>query len=285
MSTVERFPVWINGRVFAAGEGFVSSDDLGFTLGLGIYDGLLYEGSCALFVEKHLERLAAGAAELGITWPLPWDPAAGVRELCAVLGGHDALLRTVLTRGVAGTGPTLVIGARALRPVPPEGVRLVLASERRVPGRLETLKSTGRLRNVFALEAAQAIGAWEALFLNDEGDVSEGTLSNVFAVIDGQLVTPPTHRGCLPGIMRGLILDQCAASGRDVDLRRLEREELARASEVFLTNTSGRVIGVRSIDDVCADLPAFAGPVVTELRERIHALEEAYRVTSSARDA
>jgi len=285
MSTAERFPVWVNGAIFPAGQGFVSTDDQGFTLGLGIYDGLLYENGCAYFVEPHLERLASGAQEAGIAWPLPWDPAAAIRELCDVLGDRVALLRTVLTRGVPGLGPTLVIGARAVRAVPPEGARLVIADERRFPGLMQRLKSTGRMRNVLAMEAAQAAGAWEALFLNDDGDVSEGTLSNVFAVIDGAVVTPPTERGCLAGIMRGLVLEQCSEAGHAVQLRRLEQAELARANEVFLTNTTGRVIGVREIEAVCTGLPAFAGPVVTELRERIRGLEKAYRADHIARDA
>ena len=175
--------------------------------------------------------------------------------------------------GVPGAGSTLVVGARALaRPADP-GVAVTLergAKDAHDP--LESIKTTSRVRNVLLRERAQRAGAFEALLCTREGDVCEGTLSNVWAVVDGRLRTPSTERGCLPGVMRGLILESLEARAG-----RLEVEELARASEIFLSNTTGRAIPVLEVQGLVRGLPGSAGPVLQHVRAGIRAAELRWR--------
>jgi branched-chain amino acid aminotransferase len=142
---------------------------------------------------------------------------------------------------------------------------------------LESVKTTNRLRNVLLRERAQRAGAFEALMCTREGDVCEGTLSNVWAVVDGRLCTPSTERGCLAGVMRGLILESLGSGENAPRVARLEVEELARASEIFLSNTTGRAIPVLEVQGLVRGLPGSAGPVLRRVREAIRAREASWK--------
>jgi branched-chain amino acid aminotransferase len=272
MSAVERYPSWIDGRLHGPGEGRVAIEDQGFLLGLSVFETVLFEGGTAWLLDRHLARLQEGARAVGIE--PRFDPERAVRELCAALGARNCALRLTLTRGVAGAGSTLVVGARPIaRPADP-GVAVTLerdAKDARDP--LESLKTTSRLRNVLLREKAQRAGAFEALLCTREGDVCEGTLSNVWALVDGVWKTPSTERGCLAGVMRGLILEALARSGVAHQVGRLEPAELARASEVFLSNTTGRALPVLEVLGLRAGLPGSAGPLFARVRAEIRAAE------------
>ena len=118
------------------------------------------------------------------------------------------------------------------------------------------LKTTSYAENVIALEWAHERGASEALLLNTAGYVCEGTGSNVFAVIDGQVATPPLTSGCLAGVTRELVLEWCG--GVEVDVT---PEDLGRASEVFVTSSTRDVHPVDRLDAVTYVAP---GPVTQE---------------------
>ena len=280
------YPAFVDGTIQPPGAGAISTDDQGFLSGLAVYETLLHEDRCLYFEEQHLARLADGARVLSIAWPPPWDLHAALARYAAELGARDCAVRITLTRGVPGRGPSLVIGARDLVRPPDPGVVVVLERDaKRAGDALESVKSTNRLRNVLAREAAVRAGAFEALLMNDEGDVSEGTFSNVFAAVGGAIVTPPVERGCLAGIVRGEILDELARARIAHREERLEVDALAAASEVFLSNTTGRVIPVVEVAGVRSGLPGSAGPLVRDLRERIRAREERYRSSRARRGA
>ena len=201
----------------------------------------------------------------------------GVHELCEALGPRDCALRITLTRGVAGAGSTLVVGARALQRPGDPGVQVTLerdAKEAHDP--LEMVKSTNRLRNVLLRERAQRAGAFEALLCTRAGDVCEGTLSNVWALVDGVLCTPSTERGCLAGVMRGLILEALALDELPLRVGRLEVQELGRASEIFLSNTTGRALPVVEVLGLVSGLPGSAGAVLQRVRAGIRARESVW---------
>ena len=289
MGNVPPWPVFVDGRVHRDGRASISPEDLGFLLGLSVFDTLLHEDGCIYFVDEHVARLRHGAQELAIPWPPPWDPAEALRATAAALGGRDAALRITLSRGVPGRGPTMVVTTRALAIPADPGVRLWLASYRKLGGdHLESLKSTNRLRNVLAREEAEEHGAWEALLANHDGDLSEGTTSNVFLVSGQRLSTPPLERGCLSGIVREKILESLGArplvldDGRriELDVRRLEIEALAAADEVFLTNTTCRVVPIVEVAGAGTSpraLPGAAGPVTRAVRARVREIERAHR--------
>jgi D-alanine transaminase len=137
------------------------------------------------------------------------------------------------------------------------------------PGPLGRHKTTSRLAYHLAREEARAARADEALLVTERGRVLEGAASNVFAVIDGGLVTPPLSSGILPGITRRWTL----AAGRELGIpaaeRELARDELERAAEVILTNS---VQGVAPLARLGLEGRALAaGPIGVGLEERYRA--------------
>jgi branched-chain amino acid aminotransferase len=121
-------------------------------------------------------------------------------------------------------------------------------------GALAGLKTTSYGENVLALSRAHEQGAGEALFANTRGRLCEGTGTNVFVVLDGELHTPPLESGCLAGITRALVAEWSGARETDLPLDALERAE-----EIFLTSSLRDVQAVHRVDD--RQLPGAPGPV------------------------
>jgi branched-chain amino acid aminotransferase len=165
-------------------------------------------------------------------------------------------VRVTLTRGVGGhpfdlrlTGDTtLAIQVRPLEPMGdalPAGVSVVTAIVRRnETSSLSRIKSLNCLDNILARAAAQGAGYDDALFLNTQGRVAEATSSNVFAMVGGELVTPPPSEGLLPGIARAVVMELIPVVERP-----LTRDDLADADEVFITNSVTEVVPVTTFDD------------------------------------
>jgi len=195
----------------------------------------------------------------------------------AVLDGTSwpmARLRVTFTAGPAPLGsgrghgePTLIVVADELPASAPDVAVVTVPWPRNERGALAGLKTTSYAENVVALAEAKRRGGTEAIFANLAGHLCEGTGSNVFYVVDGELRTPSLASGCLAGVTRALILEWYG--GREVD----EPIEVVRgASEVFLASTTRDVQPVSLWDDVELPVP---GPVTK-------AAQEAWREHESA---
>jgi branched-chain amino acid aminotransferase len=95
---------------------------------------------------------------------------------------------------------------------------------------------------------ARAGGADEAILLNNQGGVACGSRSNIFAVIKGKVITPPIEEGALPGITRAMVLHLCRELSIQTAEARLGHGDLAKAEEVFLTNSLLEIVPVRRAD-------------------------------------
>lgn len=274
----ELYPAWVNGKMIAAGEPGICVDDSGFQLGLAVFDTLLQERGCRYFEEEHIDRLKRGSASLGLPWPPPWSPAEALDEYSDAIDGVDCIVRLTYSRGVPGRGPALVVSGRALSEIPAEGVLVTIEPGAKLAGHwLEAVKATSRLRNVLARDAAVKEGAFEALLCTEEGDITEGTISNVFFALDGQLVTPTLDRGVLAGITRDRLMQASLADGQPCSERRVEVADLERADEIFLTNSTSRLIPVRGVVGRRKTYPGPAGPIYRAMSERFSRIEERYR--------
>ncbi|WP_405739919.1 aminodeoxychorismate lyase [Streptomyces sp. NBC_01525] len=253
--------IWLNGELREAGTARVSVFDHGLTVGDGVFETVKAEGGRAFALTRHLERLAHSARGLG----LPEPDLDEVRRGCtAVLDAHPmplGRLRITYTGGESPLGSdrgdapaTLVIalGEATRRPDTTAAVTVPWARNER--GALTGLKTTSYGENVVALARARERGASEALFGNTVGALCEGTGSNVFVVLDGELHTPPPASGCLAGITRALTVAWAGAKETDLPLDVLESAE-----EIFLTSTLRDVQAVTRIDD--RELGDVPGPV------------------------
>ena len=255
---------WLNGRLLDdPAAPAVTVQDHGFTVGDGVFEAVKVVRGRPFALTRHLQRLARSAAGLGLP---PLDEEAVRRGVAAVLEGQDlplGRLRITYTGGVAPLGsgrgdnpPTLAVVADLLQPRDGPTDAVTVPWPRNERGALAGLKTTSYAENVIALAYAHERGAGEALFANTAGHLCEGTGSNVFYVVDGELRTPSLASGCLAGISRALLLEWHGA--REVDE---PVEVLDRASEVFLVSTTRDVQAVRRCDG--RDLPA-PGPVAAE---------------------
>jgi branched-chain amino acid aminotransferase len=256
--------LWVDGGLRDADTARVSVLDHGLTVGDGVFETLKAEDGRLFALEPHLDRLTRSARGLG----LPDPDLDEVRRACdAVLEANPmplGRLRITYTGGVSplgsdrgDAGPTLVVAVGETTRRPDTTAVITVPWTRNERGALTGLKTTSYAENVVALAAAHRQGASEALFANTVGQLCEGTGSNVFVVVDGQLLTPPVASGCLAGITRALTVEWTGAREADLPL-----EVLETAEEIFLTSTLRDVQAVHRVDG--RDLPGAPGPVTAK---------------------
>jgi branched-subunit amino acid aminotransferase/4-amino-4-deoxychorismate lyase len=266
--------VWIDGRLTRGADALVSVFDRGVREGGGIFETFRVHAGRPFLWERHLERMVLAAAELGFPVPpAPDELLAGLRQVLEASGLEDAVGRITLTRGIPGGRPTRAgcwveaepVTARLWRGTVSGAAAVVLSKRPFTPGPLGGYKTTSRLAYQLALEEARAEGADETILLSPRGEVLEGSASNVFLHIDGQIATPSHHAGILPGITRGFVLQACYELGYRLRTSAIWRDELSIADEVFLTNAVQGVVSVGTIDG----RPARTRGIAEQVRETL----------------
>jgi branched-chain amino acid aminotransferase len=251
---------WLNGVERSADEPQLSPLDRGFTLADGLFETMRAAGGVIFRLDAHLDRLCTGARLLGI--PLPpnlRDHVASAARTAAAGGYEHASVRLTVTRGPAPPGlappphpaPTIALAVSSLTPVAPRPIVATMATARRNEFAATCgVKTLAYTESVLALAQAKTVGADDAIFLDTAGHVSEATASNLFALIDDTLVTPPLTCGVLPGITRAAVLELAHALGINSMEREIVEPELAAASEIFLTSSIREIAPLSRIGTV-----------------------------------
>jgi branched-chain amino acid aminotransferase len=266
---------WVNGRLLDDPDApAVSAHDHGMTVGDGVFEVVKVVDGRLFAVDLHLERLIRSARGLGLPDPDLDDVRRGI---AAVLDGPPlsfARLRITWTGGPAplatqrGSGPaTLTVVAAPVDRWPEAATVSTVPWPRNERGALAGIKTTSYGENVRALAYARERGSSEAVFANLQGHLCEGTGTNVFYVVDGELRTPTLASGCLAGVTRRLVLDWYGATEVDQPVEVVAQQ----AIEVFLTSTTRDIQAVSRWDDRELDT---LGPVTTAARQAWHAHEE-----------
>ncbi|MCK0196836.1 aminotransferase class IV [Ancylobacter sp. 6x-1] len=232
----------------------VSTQDRGFTLGDGVFDTALALGGVVMARARHVERLHNSAQAIGISIERNKIEVA----LDEAMTPAPQILRTTITRGIAGRGlwpngdvvPTLVVGSAPWSPsLIGQPARLAIATGRRNSlSNITNLKTLNYLDHILAAREAAKAGVEDALMLNIGGRVACSTIANVFALKQSRLATPPLIEGCLPGVMRGILLETAPMLGFEPVETALTVEELMAADAVFLTNSVRFLRPVTAID-------------------------------------
>lgn len=271
---------WLNGCIMPTAEARIPVQDHGLLYGDGVFEGIRFYRRRPFRLAAHLDRLWLSARAIELVIP---EPAASLAEamdeLIAAQDAEDGYLRLVVTRGVGPLGldpsrcgrPNIVIIADRLALVPPEvadrGLSIVIASTRRLgPDGLDPrIKSLNYLNHILARQEATRAGADEAILLNSQGRVTEGSADNIFIVKAGRLLTPPVMDGALDGITRAAILDLARSLGLPAAEVSLSPFDLHTADECFLTGTGAELLPVRLVDG--RELGSCPGPVFRRLRD------------------
>lgn len=274
---------WINGTVVPADEARISVYDHGLLYGDGVFEGLRFYHGKTFMLEAHLHRLMRSAQAISLVPPLELEEISlAIEHLVECFDGDQGYLRLVITRGTGSLGidpnkcetPNLFIIADELNvlntPDIGPGIRLYIAKTRRLPAEClnPEIKSLNYLNNILARIEANQAGMDEAVMLNLDGFVSEGSVDNIFIVSDGILKTPPISDGLLAGVTRAVIIDVAQQLGIACRQTSLTLEDLVQAQECFLTGTGAGMIPVRQIGDRLIEAPD--NPLTPALMQGFH---------------
>ena len=265
---------WLDGNILPLAQAYVPVLDHGLLYGDGVFEGIRFYAWVPFLLDEHLRRLRDSAQAIALN--VPWSDVELTRItelLIDAFDGDDGYIRMIVTRGEGPLGidpgacktPRLIVIASQLEMVNhaarTEGVQLVTATTRRLPpdGLDPRIKSLNYLNHILARIEANRAEADEAVLLNAEGRVAEGTADNIFIVKDGRLLTPSVIDGALPGITRALIIRLADEMGIETREQSLALYDLYTADECFLTGTGAELIPVRKIDG--RPLEVCPGPV------------------------
>jgi D-alanine transaminase len=267
---------YLNGEYIDLSEAKVSVEDRGFLFADGIYEVVRYYHGHAFRLDEHLARLARSAAGARLSLP------GAVRDLPTIVKqvmadnspSGDGEVYIQCTRGVAHprshtfpteTQPTLLAMPVPIHALPEEalsqGLGVITAPDHRWRGC--DIKSTMLLPNIMAKQHAREQGAFEAVFVRD-GIVTEGASANVFAVVDGRLVTHPADSRILGGISRRVVLELASDLGVPHCEEAFTVEQLRGSEEVFLTSTTIEVLPITRVDGRAIG-PGQPGPTTLRL--------------------
>ncbi|HAB56712.1 MAG: aminotransferase class IV [Acidimicrobiaceae bacterium] len=282
--------IYINGDFFPRNEAKISVFDSGFLVGDGIWEGIRLHHGVFAHLDRHLNRLFAGAAAIALDIGLDRDGIeAALRATVERNDMHDNVhVRLMITRGDKKTpsqhpsnnigGPNIVIIAehKAADPdVRNRGISLFTATVRRpAPDTLDQkLNCHSKLHEVIALIQATSAGADEALMLDPTGAVATCNATNFF-IIDRDGLHTATGQYNLNGITSALVCEVAEAAGIPVHQHAFSLTDVYAADEAFVTGTFGGLTPVHTIDGRTIGT-GEQGPMTSRLRELYEAAIEA----------
>ncbi len=251
--------IYLNGAIVPRAEARISVYDHGFLYGYGLFETMRAYNGKIFRLEKHLDRLRKSTATIGLGLA-GIDLAQACRDTLKANELQSARIRLTVSHGDAETfpwlepagQPTVVITTREYRPFSPEvyeqGYKIGISSyQRSRQSSLSGIKSTNYLVSVLARREVTEKGLDEALLLNEDGYITEGSTSNIFFVDSSGLVTPPLESGILPGITRDLIIELAKKLKINVNEANITPSELSRFQQAFLTASTMEIMPVSSI--------------------------------------
>lgn len=233
--------LWLNDRLIPPEEARIDPADRGLLLGDGLFETMAVTGGAVRAFARHMDRLKAGCALLGLPFP-----ARAEEAVAAVIGANamdDGVVRLTLTRGPGPRGvlppaaptPTLLVtGVAGLPASAPVSLITATVTRRNEHSPTSRIKCLSYLDNVLARQEAAAKDADDAILLNTQGRVAETTIANLFVKLHGAWHTPRVDDGCLPGVMRAALLEDGRAQERT-----LVPADLRNAEAACVTNATG----------------------------------------------
>lgn len=269
---------FFNGTLCNAADCRLPVTDRSYLLGDGLFETILVKSGRALRLPEHLRRLLASCAYFNYNRPTAQELTAAIQSVIAANALETATLRLTLShresQGIlaAPASPlNILITFRRGEPYAPalyeRGFTAVIAGTRRNEfSPASRHKTTNFLDSVLARKEAQSGGADEAILLNTQGRLAEGSVTNLFLVSSGAVLTPRIEDGALPGIMRAKVLELCRAKGIPAREQALTPADLERAEEAFFTNSLMIIMPLSKADK--REI-AHPGPITALLAEHL----------------
>lgn len=254
--------VYINGEFVPESQAKISVFDHGFLYGDGVFEGIRAYNGKVFKLYEHLDRLYDCAKVIDLSIPLTKEEFAEIiLETLRRNNLKDAYIRPIVTRGVGDLGldprkcsnPTIIVitkpWGKLYGDLYERGLRAVTVTVRRnaIDSLPPNLKSLNYLNNILAKIEANAKGGDEAIFLDHNGYVSEGSGDNIFIVKNGEITTPPTLNN-LRGITRAVVIEIIRELEIPFNETNIGLFDLYTADEVFVTGTAAEIAPVTVID-------------------------------------
>ncbi|MFE0558125.1 branched-chain-amino-acid transaminase [Paenibacillus sp. NPDC058910] len=289
--------IYLDGEFVTKENAKVSVFDHGFLYGDGIFEGIrIYNGNI-FKCKEHLDRLYDSAKSIDLVIPLTYDELLeATAETIRRNDMRNGYIRIVVSRGAGNLGldprrcpkPTVLIIVEQLAIYSEEaylnGLKAVSVAQRRnIPDALNPkIKSLNYLNNILVKIQSNFAGADEAIMMNAQGYVTEGSGDNIFIVKKGVVTTPPCYLGALEGITRQAIIDLCDKLGIKLKEEPFSMHDVYIADEVFFTGTAAEVIAAREIDGRMIG-KGQAGPITLQLLEEFRKVvdQDGYKVWES----
>jgi branched-chain amino acid aminotransferase len=277
--------VYIDGKYYPESQAKISVFDHGLLYGDGVFEGIRAYNGRVFKLDEHVNRLYESAKAIELRIPLS---AKEFKE--AILTTirknklQDSYIRVVVTRGHGDLGldprkcpkPTVIIIASYMTPLY-EGLNataIIPFTRRNALTALNPMiKSLNYLNNILAKIEANKAGTNEAIMLNQNGTISEGTGDNVFIVTAGKVVTPPPAAAILKGITRDTAIQLAREEMIEVIEREITVHELISADEAFLTGTAAEIAPLVQVDGKTIG-DGMPGPVTMKLIKRFKELRK-----------
>ena len=267
---------FVNGDWQPASKSTVSLYDAGFLLGDGLFETIRFQNGRLFQPEKHLKRLHSGLNIIQIELDKSNTELISCLEEMVIRNDiRSGLLRLMITRGkIKGTPwnftgiPNVYISIRPLTEEPKEPVKVVFYPEGKYPiiRFNPAIKSLNYIGNMLAKKNAEKEGAFEPVFFNRDGNVTECAIRNIFFIQDKTLLTPNIELGVLPGVMRDTIIDLAPDLDLLVSEENIPVDNINNMDEAFISSTG---IGL---------LPCYWDgwnskfPITSILKEKLNAL-------------
>lgn len=254
--------VYIDGQYLPKKDAKISVFDHGLLYGDGIFEGIRTYGGRVFKLDRHLERLYQSAGMISLEVPLNQaDFRDVILEVCRRNEVQEGYIRPIVTRGAGTLGldprrterPTVIVIATTLAPLYEEkaeqGLRLITSKWRRNPPQAlnPNIKSLNYLNNILAMLEVIEKGMDEAVMLDMDGFVSEGSADNIFIYDGSTFISPPVETN-LPGVTRETAIELIREKGWDFREEKFRMEALYSAQEVFLTGTAAEIAPVVEVD-------------------------------------
>ena len=267
--------VYVDGSLVKESEGVIPVLDHGVVAGDGVFEALAVYDGTPFALRRHLERLARSVSGMRMTTAPDLEVVeAAIHDVVKANQIGFGKVRVTYTAGDGPLGsdrlpsrPRLVVAAAPLAPIAPTARVAVSLWPRNERGILAGVKTTSYAENVVGLNWAIAQGADEIIFPNTKGELCEGSGSNIFVVVDGELITPTLASGCLAGVTRDLIVEHLGGVERDLPVDVLKS---GLVKEAFLSSSLREAQAITFVDDFA--LTAAPGPVSLEISRRFREL-------------
>jgi len=238
---------YINGEWQKKSEANISANDAGFLLGDGLFETIRFQNRKLFLIEKHLERLNLGLKTIKIKADYSDSKMLGIlKEIIQKNEIENGLIRLMITRGkLEGepwnyNGPTcLYISIRPISHISDSPVKVVYFNESDYPIIRFTpaIKSMNYIGNMLAKKDAEKYNAYEPVFINDSGFITECAIRNIFYIKGNSLITPSEDLGILPGVTRDTIMEIGSKLGLKIIKTKISKEDVNSMDEAFISSS------------------------------------------------